>query len=527
LPLSSNLKEILMQYVRDDRPFGPPEAADIEEPEAAAALFDWYNRAFAQLLRGTHVIVGRRGAGKSSLLRTYKGKKFLNKELVGEVAQDYRKRHNLPLKTLMALPDIVVDVDTPELVDELEVYCVNRGVVPGVEMLAGIWTKRIWLLIGETIKKEHVLLWHGLPDNVRHYIERVDILNKSEAERSTITADTPKEFIENLRNFMNEKQVVSVVTFDNVERHKFEEIQNAVFAGLCAAVGKLKNARKSQLDVKLCLPAETFETLSQFLFRADKDMPTIQYLHWNAEELMHVAAHRMRVYLEIYSPGALQNETNLPSRVAVRQFWQRYMPEKLVNSVGIEEDVSTYLLRHTQMLPRQLLSILNNVATARHREGPIDHFKGEDIVAGVSKSEETHKNAVLNMYQPLFPLIHDLFTLVMPRLSCVVSYGELQSVWHSRAKLLMREMKKPDFIQFWRLMISTGALGLVDEAERSDIYVVGRFEYNTDIPVRVSDKDRLCVHPMFSRVYNVLRHETDKLVLPRGSDFRIADKADQ
>jgi len=523
MALSEQLKEKLKRYVRSDQLFGPSVAPRKVDPDVAAALFDWRNLAFAELLQGSHVIIGRRGSGKSSLLGTFKSKPFLVDTITGDAARDFGRRHRLSSKKLRAVPDIVIEVNTPKLVYELETHCKGLATIPGVEVLAELWTNRIWFLIGEEIKKrpKHMTLWQNLPDKIRSYISNRDIFAASTSNGAGLTSE---DFSEALSDFLQSRNKSSVVTFDNVEEHKFEEVQNAVLAGLCAATGDIINAPTGPLDVKLCLPAEIFASLSTFLFRPDKDFHKRQYLHWNAEELMHLAAHRLKTYLEIYNPAsaATLGDADITERAALKLFWSFFLPQKITNSVGIDEDPLTYILRHTQMLPRQLLSILNNIAARKQRDETSDiQFDESDIIAGVMKSEETNKDAVLSMYMRRYRQVHELFSLVLPRLTPVFSYGKLQSIWQSSAKKMMEQMNCSDFLQFWRLMLSTGALGVVEGSGSSDIYVVGRFEYNTEHQLYISDKDELCVHPMFSRIYNVKRNGFDKIILPRGSDFRI------
>lgn len=522
MALSTELKEKLKKYVRGDQLFGPSVAPKNVDPDVAAALFDWSNLAFAELLHGSHVIIGRRGSGKSSLLGTYKSKRFLVDSLTSDAARDFGKRHRLSPKKMKAVPDIIIEVNTPKVVYELEAYCKGLAAIPGVEVLAEIWTNRIWFMIGEEIRKQpqHLVLWQNLPDKIKNYISNRDIFAASPSGGEL----TPEEFSTTLSDYLLSRDKASVITFDNVEDHKFEDLQNAVLAGLCAATGDIINAPTGPLDVKLCLPAEVFPSLSTVLFRPDKDFHTKQYLHWNAEELMHLAAHRLKTYLEIYHPASVAEfaEADITERSVLKQFWSSFLPSKLTNSVGIDEDPLTYILRHTQMLPRQLLSILNNIAALKLRDGVTEvKFDEADIVAGVMKSEEINKNAVLSMYIRRYPYVRDLCSLVLPRLTPVFSYGSLQSIWQSSAKKQMEEMNCPDFLQFWQLMLSTGALGVVESSSKSDFYVVGRFEYNTEHQLYISDKDNLCVHPMFSRIYNVKRNGFDRVILPRGSDFRV------
>ena len=70
-------------------------------------------------------------------------------------------------------------------------------------------------------------------------------------------------------------------------------------------------------------------------------------------------------------------------------------------------------------------------------------------------------------------------------------------------------------------MLATGALGVI-ESDNSNIYATARFEFNSKYTLKISDKDRLCVHPMFSRIYNVEAAGELKVVLPR-SDFEMEE----
>ena len=111
---------------------------------------------------------------------------------------------------------------------------------------------------------------------------------------------TADDYIREMEGCLRAAGKRCVVTFDNVERYKFDDIQNAVLGGLIAATGKLIGRQHPSLDVKLCLPAEIFDHLKTVVFRADKDLQKVQYLHWNSTTLMHLAASRLKVYLQLF-----------------------------------------------------------------------------------------------------------------------------------------------------------------------------------------------------------------------------------
>jgi hypothetical protein len=519
----------LKAYVRRDQPFGPPDAADIKEPVCSAALFDWHNMAFAELLTGSDVLIGRRGSGKSALLSTFRGKRFMRDELSTEEARDYRDRHNLSAKTFLAVPDLVVEIDTPQLIDHFEQYCRNRGSAPPVELMARQWNARLWLEVGRAIHEHYTYLWDTLPQAVRDYVGSDDVVRQAMdgGGQRIMSAD---QYVDELRRSLEQQRKRCVLTLDNIERYTFEPVQNAVMTGLIAATGKMISRQDPVLDVKLCLPAEVFERLKELCFRSDKDLQKLQYLHWNSAELMHVAATRLKVYFQLYDEESFDTikDLRLSERSALRSFWKRFLPERVTNSIRVEEETFTYLLRHTQMLPRHLLTVLNAIASRIPRDGralfrvPVS---ADDIVKGVEDTEDANAQAVLSMFEPTYPFVREVFDLVMPRLTRVFDYGYLHSVYNSSAKQPMENMKRGDFRQFWRLMLSTGAIGVVENDSSSDVYEEARFEFNSKHTLKISDKDRLCVHPIFSRIYNVDQGGSSKVVLPRGSEFGLEERA--
>lgn len=77
---------------------------------------------------------------------------------------------------------------------------------------------------------------------------------------------------------------------------------------------------------------------------------------------------------------------------------RRYIRNTVRNAIGLEEDCFTYVLRHTQLLPRQVLGILNAIALRAVRDSrkPFDApFSERDVVDGVSDVEDTNANAIL------------------------------------------------------------------------------------------------------------------------------------
>ncbi|MGE3345263.1 MAG: hypothetical protein AB7L71_17725, partial [Vicinamibacterales bacterium] len=87
-----------------------------------------------------------------------------------------------------------------------------------------------------------------------------------------------------------------------------------------------------------------------------------------------------------------------------------------------------------------------------------------------------------------------------------------------RARGVIGASGPSSFLEFWRLMLNTGAIGVAGPSASTSIYVISQFEFNSKHELIISEKDELCIHPMFSRIYNSASRDTLKLILPRGAD---------
>jgi hypothetical protein len=127
---TENPDDILRRMVNRQFPFGPQDSQNINDGQAAAALFDWRNHAFADLLRGSHLIIGRRGSGKSALLKSYHAIQFLNLTSSSQDGRILMRDYQVPSEALNSYPDIVVDIDTFPEVYSLELEFQNKPLPP-------------------------------------------------------------------------------------------------------------------------------------------------------------------------------------------------------------------------------------------------------------------------------------------------------------------------------------------------------------------------------------------------------------
>ena len=105
------------------------------------------------------------------------------------------------------------------------------------------------------------------------------------------------------------------------------------------------------------------------------------------------------------------------------------------------------------MLPRQLLTALNAIVRRIPSDGRAlfrSPLGAADIIRGIEDTEDANAQAVLGMYEPMYPSVREIFDLVMPRLRRVFDYGYLQSVYNFSAKQSMDRMQRGDSGGYWR-----------------------------------------------------------------------------
>jgi hypothetical protein len=400
---------------------------------------------------------------------------------------------------------------------DMELQFSSLKVAPFVEVIAQHWSNRIFFLIGDLIRQQAPALWARLPVPAQRYITAQDLIELDPADQAAVLS--VREFADSIRRFLVEQKKKVIITFDSLEEYRFDGSQNMILAGLFRCAGQFLAQQTSAVDLKFCLPAELYPAIRHSVLNPDKDLTRKQFLHWNATELAHMAAHRLKVYLELFNPEEYEavKGMRLQDREHLHAFWDLFLPRTVTNRLGAKEDSFRYILRHTQMLPRQLIMILNvvfnNALSAENRR----KITEADVIRGVQLNEPTFRDTIVKMFEPQYPEIELVLHKVLPRLPRVFPYGTFQRIWREEARDTMAGMQLPDFWQFLRLMLSTGSVGVVERDQASARYVVGTFEFNTVHELLVSDKDELCIHPIFSRIYNCETPEGVKVVLPRGS----------
>jgi hypothetical protein len=513
----NQVNERLKDYISDRFPLGPVDADRISDPECSARLYEWHNTAFAKVLKGgSHVVIGRRGSGKSALLNAIRDyKTFFEPALKSnDEGKAFRDTHEISDIDIRSVSDFVLDLDLYREIPELQLRLFQGASMPYVELLEDHWRDKIFFCIGKQVFEKNDALWKKLSPGSQEYITGADVTEERRGKRGA--PKTPREFADEINSLLLSERKSVTITFDSLEKYMHTDGEREILGGLLRYFGGLQALQNSRINAKICFPSEQYPEISSSIStNATKDLLDPQFLHWKAPELMFLAAHRLKNYLEVYHTGEYEkiHHLKLSDRENLREFWKRYLPPKITNDFGKQEEPFRYILRHTQMLPRHVIMILNSAFSSSKVFETGDKISESAIKEAVQGNEAGFRDTICQMFDRQYPRLKDVLELVLPRMKRVECYGDLEVIWRQSAQTIMGEMGKSEYLHFRKMLFSTGVLGVVQAEKETDVYIHGEFEFNTENELTAHERASFCVHPIFSRIYRCQSTSSNKPII--------------
>jgi hypothetical protein len=520
--MTPNQLDTIKEYINSETPFGPINAAKIENSEAAQLLFDRENRIYKSLTANPSIIVGRRGSGKTAYLR---GEHFSNRY------------------------DIVIECTASDSFATI-LRRVHDGLTEDsvAEEVAAVWETMFHLLLFD-----HLIFSPAFNRNelklTRDYMAKIGHRNGQNVEEvlwnliDTIAAkatngrlaiavniikvfdnvrfeDAYKEAIAAMRS----KRLKAILLLDNLEDFPIDAPLVAhAMTGLLRCVGAF-NKPRCPFYIRFCLPAELYHVFLDLAANPIKDFERHIILHWHSTELLSIAARRIQIYAELYHEelSARVSGKDIGKRKEAQEVFHAIFPEQITNAFGNEEGTLGYILRHTQLLPRHLLYYLNEISGVIRRLGGNMHAVTPKAVRdGIARTEGKIVNDIFNAFKRRFPKAREICSRCIPELPLVFSYGMLQEVYTRHGKVAISE----DFFYFKNMLVEIGAVGRV--LSESEKYKIGLFEYNAPLKLIISTDDELCLHPIFASVFNCRLPKNNVVrrpIMPYGSELETPDE---
>jgi hypothetical protein len=495
----SLLFDTIRTYITKNEPFGPTNSADIDakDVDVMNRLFERHNWVYENLHQRPSIIIGRKGSGKTYYLQT--------------VLFDKQYDFYIEIRTAYLLSHI------SSLVEGI----ITDSVFP--ETLAELWEASLWTCVLSEACRHPLLLPKDLTV-VSAYLEKVgvqdsntvdDVLWKLANLFDEVLKSNPRNSVtEVLRRFdhvafddaktvvvngLRSSKKSFVILMDSLDDFRLDiDSVSRSLQGLLKLVGSM-NKPRDVLDIRLCLPSELFHQLIRISSNPNNDFRRALRIQWTATELILIGAQRLMYYLAMCYPGFVKtlDPLDLTKRGDVLTLFSKVLPEKITNQAGFQEETMSYILRHTQLLPRHFLMLLNSIFKGLQGPNPFP-IPQEKIISDIHKVEEFIVGDVFVAFKLIHPTAEITCKRCLPELGHKFSVGQLHQIFtrHGKAVFGGEGME-----EFQRMLIEIGALGRVIPGKKTDIYIRGNFEYTVARELTISPDDELCIHPLFSGIF--------------------------
>lgn len=446
-----------------------------------------------------YLIVGRRGAGKTSLTK-YFG------------FQDHIKHaHN-------------IDVDEPEIFNSILHRIANRHFLSSdiaVNDVRKIWEYLIWSLIfnqyseHDPVISKASLVISKRGKTAQFFQDVVKTLISKYLDESGTIADELSQLLsspifgaakEKAIDFTRKEPVI--IGIDTFERYDKENTAMMVITASliqCASNFNISYARKG-IYVKAFVSAEIFHYVKESSIpNTIKFIRDPLYLHWRPRDLIRLISWRLYKYLVKESYRFKFKEVNWDNFEEVKEkMWSPFFGETLQNLRGREEQSFPYILRHTQMRPRQLVLLCKGIARTANQLGKFPYFKNIPIQSCIAESESLLADEVLNSYDLIYPKAAEIIT-ALTTAPTMFKGNYLDQV----AKRTSGTWPAGNYTAsaFRRLVAELGIVGRVRNKDDKTGIVTADFEYNMQDRLTLNSDDLCVIHPMF---YNKLQVKKDE-----------------
>uniref|UniRef100_UPI0035CB82CE P-loop ATPase, Sll1717 family n=1 Tax=uncultured Sphingomonas sp. TaxID=158754 RepID=UPI0035CB82CE len=532
-PLNELEKGELARFLTRNEPLGPIAAERMINHELAARkLFERQNDIHSQLFSASGIVIGRRGAGKTAFLDHLRASRGVNEVVY------------------LSAPDVF-----PSILKSIRgVFGVNS---PPVEVVAHLWEMLIWSAVFATLLR-------GTGDarqvGIRRFANEFDfseadapaqvirqVVNglkaRSAAFGSSIDsrldlldlANGHQELYSNALQAAHKiigsptgsrRKAEILVLMDTMEDYRLEQdVANDALGGLVRYLG-VHAPTEQLIDVRFCLPAELYETFRRASSNSAKDFGTQAVLHWSAGELWRIAAHRLALYLEVHDPATfdlLDADNASNDRAGAIAFFLKLLPNTIECETHVEQSL-THIARHTQLLPRDLIHILNRIVSRAIMPGTgaLGEITPKMVVDGVGEAEPIIADGIRSAFFYRYPHFNEICAAAIPELRRRFADGDLHTVFNQSVKGVLKRIgdaggdAEMSYHDFKRMLIETGVLG--KQIDETEMFWECQFEYTVPGEMVVSTQDMLCVHPLFNAVFpSAVNGKSPKLIYPYGA----------
>ena len=503
------MSEKLDPRIRERNPFGE-ESCEHEKrvfrDKYSDYFFDYAPFIDDAMRRRTYLIVGRRGAGKTSLAQyfTFQAK----------------------IANLNG-----IDVDEPNIYQqafqEIEKF---SGISDdlAIERLLKVWEFIVWNQLFHHYQDDNFDIKKAAARFGEHrspvqYVQQLvrGAIDKYVSNGGGVVVDNISELMDQATFKTAVSAVLKVaqkkptlIAIDSQERydHDDEALMQATAALVQFGSNFNQDYSYEGLHLKIFMSGEVFPHLSErWITNTTKFVRDEVYLHWRPKDLVRLVMWRLSKYLEERGelPNSFLGEVEWDSFSDVHnKLWVPYFGESLKNGRGLTEKTFPYILRHTQLRPRQLVRLCNKIAEASQKNGSFPQFLDDDIVTQINTAEVALATEVMNSYEKAYPRAAKILD-ALNGAPAIFKGAYLDKLAPRTAKHWPAGNYSPH--AFRQLVAELGVVGRL--RRDSGRIIQADFEYAMDGRLVLAHDSICVVHPMFYRKLNINR-ERDTVIYP-------------
>jgi serine/threonine protein kinase len=442
------------------------------------------------------LIIGRRGAGKTALSQFF----------------SFQQQ----------IPNVVtIEVDEPAAFQQLmskmaESAAHNREIaIPRLVKIWEfvIWSAIFWQLQNRDNRIKAACLFAEETDKVSTFVRHVlrALVNKFLRSDNSL-ADELEDFINNETVQKAKRAVLEVVkvnkviiALDTMENYavRDEAMMRSMGALIQCASRFTRNYARQGIYLKVFIMAEIFPYLKEEVsLNPLKFIHDEIYLQWRPKDLMRLISWRYDRYLK------KDNATSLPTgRVdwdnhheVLKEKWEPYWGKKIRTRQGLMEETFPYVLRHTQLRPRQLIVLCNSIAKRSQEGETFPQFTADSIIEGIQRAEKRLAEEVMNSYSSVYPGAARIAE-ALSGLPLIFKGNELDK----RAPQTASQWPHGEYSSYaFRQFVSElGIVGRVRNVSDKAGIVEADFEYAGESRISLLVNDECVIHPMFYKKLNI------------------------
>lgn len=482
-------------------PFGEADCESelkLLKKEYSKLYFDETPFNAAAIEEQTYLIIGRRGSGKTALAQY------------------------LSFQKVLADP-IYIDVDEPSVYQKVLADIAARASESrevAIPRLRKVWEYVIWCVIAEHTRSHSPAIEKACASSspagrVSHLVNSIidrmlSLLHDSDERRMDERLD---ELVTDERLETAKTEILRVaakrpiiIAFDTLERYDVsnEPLMNAMAALVQCAASLNVDLRGRAIHLKVFMSGEVFPFLEEAVVQNPlKSIKDPVYLMWRPKDLLRLISWRFYNYLS--EVQLLRTDSKGDIRWdnysdVLDKTWTPYFGHSVKNYRGVEEKTFPYVLRHTQMRPRQLILLCNAIAQTAMKNGSFPVFAESDIVASVKHEETRLANEIINSFSSIYPNVHTIVDALMGIPMTFVG-KELDKRAHESASAWPQGTYSAS--TFRRLVAELGIVGRVRRHNEASGYIDADFEYSMRERLPLTHRDECVIHPMFYSRLNV------------------------